>query len=94
MMGAGRRLIRCSFHSREAAKRRWIERFEIDPGRACRATPEAQLGPPFVSFQAALRLRPRRAISSPEADDSKDNMVPRKSALSNWHCKEIHFLIG
>ena len=34
---------------------------------ACRATPEARPGLPFVRLQTALRLRPRRALSSAEA---------------------------
>ena len=37
-----------------------------EPAGACRATPEARPGLPFVRLQTALRLRPRRALSSAE----------------------------
>ena len=48
---------------------RWVFRFEADaggmvkPGRVVEARP----GPPSIRLQSALRLRPRRALSSAEA---------------------------
>jgi hypothetical protein len=45
---------------------RWIYRFAADTGRASRAG-AGQPDLPFIRLQTALRLRPRRALSSAEA---------------------------
>ena len=66
MMGAGRRLMSCDFSSSHDGRKEWIYRFETGTGRAGRITVKRS-SLPFARLQTALRLRPRRALSSAEA---------------------------
>jgi hypothetical protein len=81
MMGVGRRLISCDFSSPQDGRKEWIYRFETGSGRAGRTTVKRS-SLPFARLQAALRLRPRRALSSAEAtneltDQQSDDNPPK-----------------
>ena len=66
--GCGKPMSELKFFMARKIAERWILRFGTDSGR--RAGPAAGAPPPslpYVRLQTALRLRPRRALSSAEA---------------------------
>ena len=74
MKGAGKRLISCDFSSGQTSRRQvdfslWNLKRQGHAGLA------NQPDLPFARLQTALRLRPRRALSSAEATDETTQVL-------------------
>ena len=66
MKGADRRLINWRFHRSKITQSRGFIALRLIPAGASRAA-VGRPDRPFIRLQTALRLRPRRALSSAEA---------------------------